>query len=92
MYQYIILNNGILKLHSSVLPSNKGYISQYTPYGVYGLIGNEINGVVISLMIVKMIYCLYEGSTWDILNIFYSFLKIIPILQAENNILHWKLV
>ena len=29
--QYIIPNNGILKFNSSVLPSSKGYISQYTP-------------------------------------------------------------
>ena len=29
--QYIIINNGILKLNSSVLPSSEGYISQYTP-------------------------------------------------------------
>ena len=29
--QYIIANNGILKLNSSVLPSSEGYISQYTP-------------------------------------------------------------
>ena len=31
--QYIILNNGILKLNLSVLPSSEGYISvfQYTP-------------------------------------------------------------
>ena len=28
--QYIILNNGISKLSSSVLPSSEGYISQYT--------------------------------------------------------------
>ena len=29
--RYIILNNGIFKLNSSVLPSSKGYTSQYTP-------------------------------------------------------------
>ena len=29
--QYIILNNVILKLNSSVLPSSEGFISQYTP-------------------------------------------------------------
>ena len=29
--QHISLNNGILKLNSSVLPSSEGYISQYTP-------------------------------------------------------------
>ena len=40
--QYIILKNGILKLISSILPSNKGYISQYTPLGVYGINVNEI--------------------------------------------------
>ena len=53
MCQYIILNNGILNLDSSVLPSSEGYIPQYTLYGVYGLIVNEINEVIISVMIVK---------------------------------------
>ena len=53
--QYIILNNGILKLNSSVLPSSEGYISQYTPSGVYGLIVNEINEVNINLILVKII-------------------------------------
>ena len=49
---YIILNNGILNLHSSVLPSSEVYISQYTPEGVYKLIGNEINVVIIGIRIV----------------------------------------
>ena len=31
-----------------------GYITQYTPYGVYGQIVNENNKVNICLMIVKM--------------------------------------
>ena len=34
--QYIILNNGILKVNSTELPSSEGYISQYTPEGEYG--------------------------------------------------------
>ena len=50
MGQYIILINGILKLNSSVLPSREG---------VYGLIVNENNEVIIGLMIVKILYCLY---------------------------------
>ena len=28
---YIILNNGILKLYSSIFPRSEGYITQYTP-------------------------------------------------------------
>ena len=52
---YIILNNGILKSNSSLFPRSEGYISQYTPWGVYGLILHEINEVNIILMIVKMI-------------------------------------
>ena len=28
---YIILNNGILKLNSSIFPRSEGYITQYTP-------------------------------------------------------------
>ena len=52
---YIILNNGILKSNSSVFTRSKGYISQYTPSGVYGQIVNENNEMNISLMIVKMI-------------------------------------
>ena len=28
---YIILNNGILKSNSSILPRSEGYITQYTP-------------------------------------------------------------
>ena len=51
--QYFTNNNGIMKLKSSLLPSNKGYIFQYTPKG---LIVNEISEVVIRLMFVKMIY------------------------------------
>ena len=56
---YIILNNGILKSNSSVFPRSKGYISQYTPEGVYWLIVHEINEVNIILLIVKMILCPY---------------------------------
>ena len=47
--QYIILNYVILKLNSSVTPSSKGYISQYTPWGVYRLIVSDINMVIISV-------------------------------------------
>ena len=43
----------------SILPSSEGYISGYTPQGVYGIIGNEINEGIISIMILKMIYCPY---------------------------------
>ena len=50
---YIILNNGILKSNSSIFSRSKGYITEYTPQGVYGLIVNENNEVNISLMIVK---------------------------------------
>ena len=52
---YIICNNGILKTNSSIFPRSEGYITHYTPYGVYGLIVNENKEVNISLMIVKMI-------------------------------------
>ena len=30
-YQYIILNNGILKSNSLLYPRSEGHISQYTP-------------------------------------------------------------
>ena len=30
---HIFINNGILKFNSQVIPSSKGYISQYTPLG-----------------------------------------------------------
>ena len=53
--QYIILNNGILKSNSSLFPQSEGYITQYTPSGVYWLIVNENNEVNNSQMIVKMI-------------------------------------
>ena len=66
MQQYILLNNGILESNSSVLPSSEGCISQYTPLGVYRLIFNYINEIIISLMVVKMIYCPYEDSAPDI--------------------------
>ena len=52
---YIILNNAILKSNSSIFPQSEGYIKQYTPLGVYGLIVNEKNEENICLMIVKMI-------------------------------------
>ena len=64
--QYIIPNYGILKLNSSVLPSSKGYISQYTHQGVYGLVVNQINEEIIYVMTVKMICYPYQDSTWDI--------------------------
>ena len=53
LVQYIILKYGILKLNSKVLPSSKGYSSQYTPYGVYRLIVNEINEGISSIIILK---------------------------------------
>ena len=59
MIQYIILNNGIMKLNSLVLPSSEGYISQYTPKGVNRLMFDLNNEVIITLMIVKMIYYPY---------------------------------
>ena len=43
----------------AILPPSEGYISQYTTSGVYGLNVTEINKGIISLMIVKIIYCLY---------------------------------
>ena len=52
---YIILNNGILKSNSSIFPRSQGYITQYTPQGVYRLIVNKNNEVNIFLMIVKII-------------------------------------
>ena len=64
--QYIILKNEILRFNSFNITSKRGYISQYTPQGVYGLIGNEINEEIISFIIVKMIYCPYQDSTLDI--------------------------
>ena len=53
--QYIIINNGILKSNCTIFPRSEGYITQYTPSGVYGIIVNENNEVNISLMTVKMI-------------------------------------
>ena len=55
MIHYIIHNNGILKSNSSIFPWSEGYITQYTPKGVYKLLVNENNEVNISLVIVKMI-------------------------------------
>ena len=52
---YIILNNGILKSNPSVFPWSEGYIYQYTPLVVYGLIINKKNEVNIILMIGKML-------------------------------------
>ena len=52
---YIILTNGILKTNTLIFPWSEGYITQYTPQGVYGLIVNENNEVNICLMIVKII-------------------------------------
>ena len=57
--QYIILKYGILKVYSTLLPSSEGYISQYTPKGVYRLIVNEINEGIISIKLLRMLYCLY---------------------------------
>ena len=53
--QYIVLNIGMLNLNASVLPLSKGYISQYTPYGICGLIFNEVNELIISLMIIRLV-------------------------------------
>ena len=55
-----------LYLNSSALPSSEGYISQYTPQGVYGIILDQIIEVIITLMIVRMIFCPYQDSTYDI--------------------------
>ena len=52
---YIILYIGILKSNYLIFPWSEGYITQYTPKGVYGLIVNEKNEVNVSLMVVKMI-------------------------------------
>ena len=52
---YIILNNGILKSNSLIFPQSEGYITQYTPLGVYGVLINDNYEVNIGLMIVKMI-------------------------------------
>ena len=54
-----LLNNGLIKLYFSVLPSSKGYISRYTPQGVYRLIFIEIYEGIMRVMIGKMIYCAY---------------------------------
>ena len=89
MKQYIILNNGILKLNSSVLPSSKGYISQYTPYGVYGLIVNEINEVIVSLMIVKMIYCQIYPFAFRSSGVY---LTVYPSSRPNTNTVHYSTV
>ena len=52
---YIILNNGILKSNSLIFPRSEGYITQYTPKGLYRLIVNTNNVVNVCLLIVKMI-------------------------------------
>ena len=49
--QYISLKYGISKFNSTVLPSSKGYISQYTPLGVYGLIVDKNKEGIISVII-----------------------------------------
>ena len=66
MMQYAILKDEILKFNFSILPPSKGYISQYTPWGVYGLIVIETYEGIFSFMTVKMIYCPYQDSTQDI--------------------------
>ena len=50
---YIIPNNGILRSNSLIFPPSEEYISQSTPWGVYGLIVNKNNEVKISLMVIK---------------------------------------
>ena len=54
------------ELTLATLPQSKGYITQYTPQGVFWLIVNEINEGIMSLMIVKMVYCPYYDLTWYI--------------------------
>ena len=51
--QYIILKYGILKLNFTILASSKVYISRYTSYGVYGLIVDENNERIISIIFFK---------------------------------------
>ena len=36
----------------SILPPTEGYISQYTPLGVYEINANDINDGIISILIV----------------------------------------
>ena len=43
----------------AILPQSEGYISQYTPWGVYEVIVNKNNEGIINSMIVKMIFCPY---------------------------------
>ena len=50
--------HGFVKMKENIPPS-EGYISQYTPKGVYGLIVNETYEGIISFMTAKMIYCPY---------------------------------
>ena len=51
------------ELTLAILLQSEGYITQYTPQGVYWLIVNEINEGIMSLMIVKMVYCPYYDLT-----------------------------
>ena len=64
--QYMILNNGILKLNPTILPPSKGYISLYTPYGENGIIFNEINEGFINILILKNDILPVLDSTMDI--------------------------
>ena len=54
--QYIIIKVGILRFSLPIQAASKGYISQYTPQGVYGLIVNENNEVNVSLLIFLKLY------------------------------------
>ena len=52
--QFIILVYGILKFNYTILPSSKGYIWQFTPKGVYGLIVKEIYERIINIIILNI--------------------------------------
>ena len=85
--QYIILMYGILKLNSTVLPSSEGYISQYTPKGVYRLIVNEINEGINWIIILNNDILSVQGLNSDILYLYCDKGRDIPwnIAWAHRN-------
>ena len=56
-YLLVIIKDGILRFNSFNIHFKRGVY--FTVHSIGRLIFNEINGVIISLMIIKMIYCLY---------------------------------
>ena len=64
--QYIILKDGLLRFYSVNITSKQGVYFTVHSLGVHRLIVNKTYEGNIRFMTVKIIYCPYEDSTWDI--------------------------